>query len=170
MMHAVIKPYDGFVIKSKNEKFWWFFLRYVSLCLISYAVELTNFCAIHDACIDWSICYLSGESHCVYPGWTIIIEIFWPITTIHSYTFLLGGSIERAWLGDLTLLNWLLAAQPLWLAGFLVMAIRFVEHSGFLWISEYLALVVLVGMWGMSGELMQARWSLCEGGTLLGFV
>ena len=109
MMHAVINPYDGFEIKSKNEKFWWF----SAICF-----TLPNF--LCRACIDWSICYLFGESHCVYPGWTIIIEIFWPITTIHSYTFLLGGSIERAWLCDVTLLNWLLAARTLWLAGFLV--------------------------------------------------
>ena len=110
-----------------------------------------NFCAIHDACIDWSICYLSGESHCVYPGWTIIIEIFWPITTIHSYTFLLGGSIERAWLGDLTLLNWLLAARTLWLAGFLVYGSPVCRALGIsmdFWIS---------GFGGSSGNVRDVR-------------
>ena len=63
------------------------------------------------------------------PSWGISLCLSWvddyywdfrPITTIHSYTFLPWGSIERAWLGDLTLLNWFLAARTLWLAGFLV--------------------------------------------------
>ena len=45
---------------------------------------------------------------------------FWPITTIQSYTFRLGGSIERAWPGDLTRLNGFLGARTLWIAGSLV--------------------------------------------------
>ena len=113
----------------------------------------------------------------ILPSWGISLclswvdEYYWdfqPITTIHSYTFLLWGSIERAWLDDLTLLNWFLAARTLCLAGFLVYGSPVCRAlgSGFIWISEYLALVVPVGMWGMSGEVLQAMRSLWEGETL----